>query len=118
VARSDTDGAVLDPTTETESKPKSKSKPGIFVALPPELIQAVTDRGEAENKPNGRVVAECVAQLFQYDLPPVERLRKGSTKDNTGLSAKAKNAAVLKLIELADAGQIELTPDLKALLGR
>lgn len=111
-----TDGAVLD--LETGVTTKAKAKPGIFAVLPEELIKAVSDRGEAENKPNGRVVAECVAQLFGYELPPMDRARRGSTKDSTGLSTKTKNAAIIKLLEMADRGEIELTPDLKALLGR
>lgn len=119
------DSAVMDPEAVdqdgnpvvVESKPKQKSKPGIFVALPVELIAAITSRGEAENKPNGRVAAECVAQLFGYELPPLDRVRKGGAADSTGLTAKAKNSAITRLIELARSGEIELTPDLKALLG-
>lgn len=120
-----TDGAVMDPetsdgvATDGVATTKKAAKPGIFTVLPTELIQAVSDRGEAENKPNGRVVAECVAQLFGYELPPMDRARRGgTTKDSTGLSSKNKNAAIIKLLEMADAGEIELTPDLKALLGR
>lgn len=120
--------AVLDPEAMNEDgtpvveKAKQKSKPGIFCALPEDLIKAVSDRGEAENKPNGRVVAECVAQLFGYELPTMDRVRRGSGASGEpglkGIGQKAKNAAILKLIELADQGLIELTPDLKVLLGR
>lgn len=117
------DSAVMDPpAVDSEGNPvpattKKASKPGIFVALPVELIAAVASRGEAENKPNGRVAAECVAQLFGYELPPLDRVRKGSAKDNTGLSNKSKNQAVELLIAKARSGEIELSDDLKTLLG-
>lgn len=117
MARSD--GAVADPETENvtvdgEQSTTSKRNKGVMVTLPPELLAQVKAKGETDNKPNSRIVAECVAQVFGYDLPPMERARR--TAGTTGISASAKNAAIAKLIELAEAGQIELSDDLKSLL--
>lgn len=100
-----------DETTET----KAKGKPSIMVVLPDELRAQVVSRAESENKPNSRVVAEVVAQYFGYELPAMQRGRRGSG-DSTGIPAKNKNQAISILVEMARNGQIELNPDLKALL--
>lgn len=89
--------------------------PSIMVTVPADLKDLIQKRGEAENKPNSRIVLECTASYFGYDLPPMERARRSD--GGTGVSAKNKNQAITMLVELAKAGQIELTPELKELLG-
>lgn len=91
--------------------------------VPPELMARIGTAAKEGDTTRPRFVLQMVADHFGVTLPPIVRIgaRKYANEEERKAAnaqrAKNKTAAVARLVKMAKAGEIELNPELKSLLG-
>lgn len=109
---------------QAAGKTKRPSVPKIQLTnVPPELMDKLKATAEEGKTTVPRLVLQHMADTYGITLPPIthSRARKYASDEERkaaqSAARKNKTAAVAKLVELAQAGQIELSPEIKSLLG-